>query len=96
MQRTLGLRRIRFHGLRHPMVTLLVEQGVELVVFKGLLGHAHIGATATVYAHVRLRLRLRLQRNVIEALDIGLDGITNAKNSRVDGDGPPPLTPLAR
>lgn len=30
---------------------------IELVVIKELLGHAHIGVTATVYAHVRLRLQ---------------------------------------
>ncbi|WP_419249151.1 hypothetical protein [Streptomyces luteogriseus] len=30
---------------------------MELVVIKELLGHAHIGVTATVYAHVRLRLQ---------------------------------------
>ncbi|MCX4905955.1 hypothetical protein OHA11_16740 [Streptomyces sp. NBC_00878] len=29
-----------------------MEQGVDLVVIKELLGHAHIGATAGVYAHV--------------------------------------------
>ncbi|WP_319685429.1 tyrosine-type recombinase/integrase [Streptomyces sp. AK02-01A] len=51
------LRRIRFHDLRHSAATLLLEQGVELVVIKELLGHAHIGVTATVYAHVRLRLQ---------------------------------------
>ncbi|SCG06744.1 Site-specific recombinase XerD, partial [Streptomyces sp. MnatMP-M17] len=54
--RRAGLRRIRFHDLRHSTATLLPEQGVELVVIKELLGHAHIGVTATVYAHVRLRL----------------------------------------
>ncbi|MFJ1611816.1 tyrosine-type recombinase/integrase [Streptomyces sp. NPDC088249] len=57
-----GPRRIRFHDLRHTTATLLLEQGVELVVIKELLGHAHIGVTATVYAHVRLRL----QRDAIE------------------------------
>ncbi|MFC9063045.1 tyrosine-type recombinase/integrase, partial [Streptomyces sp. NPDC057074] len=40
----------------------LLEQGVELVVIKELLGHAHIGVTATVYAHIRLRL----QRDAID------------------------------
>ncbi|MER8091799.1 tyrosine-type recombinase/integrase [Streptomyces goshikiensis] len=59
-----GLRRIRFHDLRHSTATLLLEQGVELVVIKELLGHAHIGVTATVYAHVRLRL----QRDAISLL----------------------------
>ncbi|MFJ1549875.1 hypothetical protein [Streptomyces sp. NPDC088246] len=40
-------------------------QGVRtFVVIKELLGHAHIGVTATVYAHVRLRL----QRDAIDIL----------------------------
>ncbi len=59
-----GLRTIHFHGLRHSTATLLLEQGVDLVVIKELLGHAHIGVTATVYAHVRLRL----QRQAIDTL----------------------------
>jgi integrase len=36
--RKAGLRRIRFHDLRHSTATLLLEQGVELVVIKELLG----------------------------------------------------------
>ncbi|MEU0472832.1 tyrosine-type recombinase/integrase [Streptomyces olivaceus] len=67
--RRAGLRRIRFHDLRHSTATLLLEQGVELVVIKELLGHAHIGVTATVYAHVRLRL----QRDAINSLGRALD-----------------------
>lgn len=39
-----GLRRIRFHDLRHSTATLLLEQGVDLVVIKELLGHAHIAS----------------------------------------------------
>ncbi|MFD3381251.1 MULTISPECIES: tyrosine-type recombinase/integrase [unclassified Streptomyces] len=67
--RPTGLRRIRFHDLRHSTATLLLEQGVELVVIKKLLGHAHIGVTATVYAHVRLRL----QRQALDTLGVALD-----------------------
>ncbi|MFG3133290.1 tyrosine-type recombinase/integrase [Streptomyces tendae] len=67
--RRAGLRHIRFHDLRHSTATLLLEQGVELVVIKELLGHAHIGVTATVYAHVRLRL----QRDAIDSLGRALD-----------------------
>lgn len=55
--RKAGLRRICFHGLRHSTVSLLLEQGVELVVIKELLGDAHIGVAADVYANVRLRLQ---------------------------------------
>ncbi|MFI1702798.1 tyrosine-type recombinase/integrase [Streptomyces griseoruber] len=80
-----GLRRIRFHDLRHSTATLLLEQGVELVVIKELLGHAHIGVTATVYAHVRLRL----QRDAIDTLGSALDGPVSAESTRNGGDDPP-------
>ncbi len=71
------LRRIRFHDLRHSTATLLLEQGVDLVVIKELLGHAHIGVTAGVYAHVRLRL----QRQAIDTLDGALSGDSDTPDS---------------
>ncbi|MCX4859635.1 tyrosine-type recombinase/integrase [Streptomyces canus] len=80
--RKAGLRRIRFHDLRHSTATLLLEQGVELVVIKELLGHAHIGVTATVYAHVRLRL----QRDAIDILGNALD---NPAGHEPTDDDPP-------
>ncbi|MFE6906534.1 tyrosine-type recombinase/integrase [Streptomyces erythrochromogenes] len=74
-----SLRRIRFHDLRHSAATLLLEQGVELVVIKELLGHAHIGVTATVYAHVRLRL----QRDAIDLLGNALRAIESLTTRQV-------------
>ncbi|NED15628.1 tyrosine-type recombinase/integrase [Streptomyces sp. SID9124] len=83
--RKAGLRRIRFHDLRHSTATLLLEQGVELVVIKELLGHAHIGVTATVCAHVRLRL----QRDAIDTLSAALNGPSGHEPPRDDGIDPP-------
>ncbi|MEV6421302.1 tyrosine-type recombinase/integrase [Streptomyces sp. NPDC051662] len=80
-----GLRTIRFHDLRHSIATLLLEQGVDLVVIKELLGHAHIGVTAGVYAHVRLRL----QRQAIDALGDVL-GLTD------DDPNDPPAAAVVR
>ncbi|WP_328697074.1 tyrosine-type recombinase/integrase [Streptomyces sp. NBC_00342] len=80
-----GLRRIRFHDLRHSTATLLLEQGVELVVIKELLGHAHIGVTATVYAHVRLRL----QRDAIDLLGNTLRNPAETTDKPDDRDEPP-------
>ncbi|TWG03618.1 site-specific recombinase XerD [Streptomyces brevispora] len=80
-----GLRRIRFHDLRHSTATLLLEQGIDLVVIKELLGHAHIGVTAGVYAHVRLRL----QRQAIDTLGSVL-------NLSSDGPDNPPATAAVR
>jgi integrase len=79
------LRRIRFDDLRHSAATLLLEQGVELVVIKELLGHAHIGVTATVYAHVRLRL----QRDAIDRLTNALRDPHEFVTRPDDGDEPP-------
>ncbi|WP_374324564.1 tyrosine-type recombinase/integrase [Streptomyces sp. AP-93] len=64
-----GLRRTRFHDLRHSTATLLMEQGVDLVVIKELLGHAHIG----VYAHVRLRLLRQAIDTLTDSLSAGDD-----------------------
>ncbi|GLW45266.1 site-specific integrase [Streptomyces sp. NBRC 14336] len=80
-----GLRRIRFHDLRHSTATLLLEQGIELVVIKELLGHAHIGVTATVYAHVRLRL----QRDAIDILGHALRNPAESAGQPDCGDDPP-------
>jgi integrase len=83
------LRPIRFHELYHSTAPLLLGQVVELVVIKELLGHAHIGVTATVYAHVRLRL----QRDAINLLGHALRNpaeITGKPED--DGDSVPHLS----
>ncbi|MGW6842858.1 tyrosine-type recombinase/integrase [Streptomyces sp. NPDC054958] len=80
-----GLRRIRFHDPRHSTATLLLEQGVDLVVIKELLGHAHIGVTAGVYAHVCLGL----QRQAIDTLDSTL-------NPSSDGEDDPSAIAVVR
>ncbi|EGX57831.1 integrase [Streptomyces zinciresistens K42] len=76
-----GLRTIRFQDLRHSTATLLLEQGIDLVVIKELLGHAHIG----VYAHVRLRL----QRQAIDTLG-------NALGQGDDAPDDPPTAAVVR
>ncbi|MFE3737482.1 replication initiator [Streptomyces sp. NPDC059134] len=86
-----GLRRIRLHDLRHSTATLLLEQGVELIVIKELLGHAHIGVTATVYAHVRLRL----QRDAIDLLGRTLHNPSETANQPDAGDALPSKTTWA-
>uniref|UniRef100_UPI00389A4CB3 tyrosine-type recombinase/integrase n=1 Tax=Streptomyces broussonetiae TaxID=2686304 RepID=UPI00389A4CB3 len=83
--RQAGLRQIRFHDLRHSTATLLLEQGVELVVIKELLVHAHVGVTATVYAHARLHL----QRQAIDLLSNALRDLSESAFEPDDGDDPP-------
>ncbi len=92
LHRRAGLRTIRFHDLRHSTATLLLEQGVELVVIKELLGHAHIGVTVSLYAHVRLCL----QREAIDTLGAALNGRAITETANGDGDELPPCAALVR
>lgn len=47
-----GLRRVRFHDLRHTAATLMLLAGVPLRVVMEILGHSSISITANTYAHV--------------------------------------------
>lgn len=49
---TSGLRRIRFHDLRHTYATIALKAGVHVKVVSERLGHANIGITLDTYSHV--------------------------------------------
>jgi integrase len=46
-----GVRRIKFHGLRHTSATLSLQAGTPVHVVAARLGHANPAMTLTVYAH---------------------------------------------
>ena len=48
-----GLRRIRFHDLRHTFASLLVQDNQPLAYVKEQLGHSSIKLTVDVYAHLQ-------------------------------------------
>lgn len=47
-----GLRRIRFHDLRHSCTSLLLANGVPLKSIQEWLGHSDFSTTANVYSHL--------------------------------------------
>src|SRR5262245_54703368 len=47
-----GVRRIKFHGLRHTCATLLLQAGQPVHVVSERLGHSKVSMTMEVYAHV--------------------------------------------
>jgi integrase len=47
-----GVRKVRFHDLRHTCASLLLAQGVEPRVIMDTLGHTMIGTTLNLYTHV--------------------------------------------
>jgi integrase len=47
-----GLRRIRFHDLRHSFGSLLIQGGASLVYVKEQMGHSSIQVTVDTYGHL--------------------------------------------
>ena len=65
-----GLRRVRFHDLRHTAATLLLSRGVHAKVASEMLGHSTIGITLDLYSHVSEAM----QRDAASAMDAILGG----------------------
>ena len=47
-----GLRKIRFHDLRHSCASLLLAHGVSMKEIQDWLGHSDIATTSNIYAHL--------------------------------------------
>lgn len=51
LKKTTIRKEVTLHGLRHTYATHLLEEGLNIVTLKELLGHSHI-ATTMIYLHV--------------------------------------------
>lgn len=63
-----GVRRIRFHDLRHTCASLLMAQGVSPRVVMDVLGHSTLSVTMDLYSHVMPSALLDASR----AIDLAL------------------------
>ena len=64
-----GLRRVRFHDLRHSAATWLFSEGVHPKVVQERLGHANISITLDTYSHILPSL----QKDAAEKIDRFMD-----------------------
>jgi integrase len=60
MLKRLGLRKIRYHDLRHTNISLLLEEGASLKDLQEWAGHSNISTTADIYAHVQSQAKQKL------------------------------------
>jgi len=81
-----GVRRVRFHDLRHTCASLLHEQGADARMIMEVLGHSSIRVTMDIYTFVRLDSQRHAFNRVGDALrdsnegdgDEGLGGVPAA------------------
>ena len=79
--RKAGLRRIRFHDLRHTHTSLLIAQGAHPKYIQAQLGHASIQTTLDRYGHLMPEIH----------------GAEARKLDRLEfGEGPGDVTPRER
>ena len=53
-----GLRKIRFHDLRHSCASLLLSSGVPMKQIQEWLGHSDFSTTANIYSHLEYSSKL--------------------------------------
>lgn len=63
-----GIRKVRFHDLRHTVATMLLEDGKAINTVQELLGHYTAAFTAAQYGHVTSRM----QQEATETLGLAL------------------------
>ena len=63
-----GLRRIRFHDLRHAAASLLLAHGLQMREIMEFLGHSQIALTANLYTHLLPAMKQDAARQMEAAL----------------------------
>ena len=64
-----GLRRIRFHDLRHSCASLLLAHGVPMKQIQEWLGHSDYSTTANIYSHLDYTAKLNSAETLVTSLD---------------------------
>ena len=63
-----GMRRIRFHDLRHSCASLLLANGVPMKQIQEWLGHSDFSTTANVYAHLDYHSKITSAEAILTGL----------------------------
>lgn len=61
-----GLKKYRFHALRHTFATRALEAGIEIKVVSKILGHAGVQITMDTYMHVLPELQSEAMNKIAE------------------------------
>ena len=65
-----GLRRIRFHDLRHTCASILLANNVPMKKIQDWLGHSDFSTTANIYAHLDFQSKISSAEAMLTGLDM--------------------------
>ena len=77
-----GIRRLRFHDLRHTAASLLLAQGIPMKVVQVTLGHSDMRTTMNTYSH----LYPEAQQQVADVMDQILNSVAPGLAPRLSGE----------
>lgn len=69
--RDAGIRRVKFHSLRHTFATRAIENGMDVKTLSAILGHADVGTTLNRYAHVLDEHKRQAMDKLMQAMEQG-------------------------
>jgi len=77
-----GLKKMRFHDLRHSCASILYSQGVAPKTIQQILGHTQLSTTTEIYTHL-----FGTEKDIaVNGLSVALlGGNQNAKEEQIDG-----------
>lgn len=64
-----GMKKIRFHDLRHSCASLLYSNGVALKDIQEWLGHSDISTTSNIYTHLDYSSKVASANVILSLLD---------------------------
>ena len=79
-----GLRRMRFHDLRHSCASLLLANGVPLKHIQEWLGHSDFTTTANIYAHLDYKSKITSAQAMETGLALPEGGDFGSRWSSID------------
>ena len=63
-----GMKKMRFHDLRHSCASLLLANGVPLKQIQDWLGHSDFSTTANIYAHLDYSSKLSSAQAMVSGM----------------------------
>ncbi|MVB09670.1 Tyrosine recombinase XerC [Caprobacter fermentans] len=76
-----GLRKIRFHDLRHSCASLLLANNIPMKMIQDWLGHSDMATTANIYSHIDSSSELASANMIEEVLGV-TDDEDNPENDK--------------